>query len=164
MTHPVNWFQIQGRDGKGLQAFYKQVFGWQMDPGPDGMSMVKGEAGGMSGGIGASMSGASSVAVYVGVPNLEAQLGKIKKAGGKQAMPPMELPQGMGRIAGFTDPGGNWIGLWQAGKAMTAPTKAPAKKASAKKASAKKAARKAPPRKASKAKPAKRAAKRRGHK
>jgi hypothetical protein len=56
----------------------------------------------------------------------------------------MDLPGGMGRIAGFLDPEGNWVGLWEPGK--------PAKKAApAKKASAKKAAKKKPAKKAKKA-------------
>jgi hypothetical protein len=52
-------------------------------------------------------------------------------------MEPMDLPGGMGRIAGFNDPGGNWIGLFSPAKperktAKTAakkPAKKPAKKA-----------------------------------
>lgn len=153
MPHPVNWFQIQGRDAKeakSLQTFYGKVFGWKMTPAPDGsgMAMVSRDAGGIDGGISASMDGSRSVAVYVGVQNLEAHLAKIKSAGGQGALDPIELPKGMGRIAGFADPSGNWIGLWQ----PSAPAKAaPAKKAAPKKAPAKKAAKK-PARKAAKPK------------
>jgi predicted enzyme related to lactoylglutathione lyase len=100
------------------------------------MLMVEPEKGGIAGGVGASQSGTSSVAVYVDVPDLNAHLGKVEQAGGKIVMPPMELPEGMGSIAGFLDPAGNWIGLWQAPKKAAPARRAPAKrrpKAAAKK-------------------------------
>ena len=70
----------------------------------------------------------------------------IQKAGGKTELSKMALPAVMGFIAGFSDPAGNWIGLWQAGvapakaKAKAAPKKA---KAVPKKAKAKPAAKQA---------------------
>jgi uncharacterized protein len=157
MGHPVNWFQIQGQDAKGLQGFYKKVFAWKMQPSPDGspMAMVSREQGGIDGGIGASMDGQKNVTVYVGVSDIRGHLAKIEKAGGKTAMPPMELPQGMGFIAGFSDPAGNWVGLWQPGKAVAAAKSNGATKA--KKAAPKRKA-KAKARAAAK-KPAKKAAK-----
>jgi hypothetical protein len=69
-------------------------------------------------------------------------------------MPPMDLPQGMGRIAGFVDPAGNWIGLWAPGK--TRPVAPRATNGAAKKAATKKAKKAAPKRAAAK-KPAKKA-------
>ncbi len=141
MAHPVNWFQIGGPNGKLLQSFYKSVFGWKMQgaPGPGDMQMVEKEGDGIPGGVVTSMNGQPSVAVYVGVGDIDAQLGKIERAGGHMAMPKMELPAGMGFIAGFTDPAGNWVGLWapakkpapatkKSAKAVTAKKKAPAKK------------------------------------
>lgn len=127
MANPVSFFQIQGGDAKGLTAFYKKVFGWKMAPAKDsgGMMMVAAETGGIAGGIGASMDGNKSVSVYVSVTDLERNLAKIKAAGGQPAMDPFELPGGMGRIAGFIDPVGNWIGLWDPGQ----PTKRGAQKA-----------------------------------
>jgi predicted enzyme related to lactoylglutathione lyase len=121
MGNPVSFFQIQGGDAKGLTAFYKKVFGWKMAPARDtgGMMMVAAEAGGIAGGIGASLDGNKSVSVYVSVTDLERNLARIKAAGGQPAMDPFELPGGMGRIAGFIDPVGNWIGLWDPGDAMT---------------------------------------------
>jgi predicted enzyme related to lactoylglutathione lyase len=132
MGHAVNWFQISGRgDAKALQKFYKQAFGWKMKTAPDGrMSMVDREKGGIAGGIGPSMSGEPSVAVYIESDKLEKDLARVEKAGGHAAMQPMDLPAGMGRIAGFVDPDGNWIGLWEAGK--------PVKKGAAKKGAKKK--------------------------
>lgn len=145
MSHAVNWFSIQGPNGHALQQFYKQVFGWPMKPmpGPGETMMVEPAKGGIPGGIGTSMNHQPSVAVYVSVGDIDALFGKIQRGGGRMAMPKTELPGGMGSIAGFTDPAGNWIGLWMPGKAAApkrsaAPKKA-AKKAGGAKASAKSA-------------------------
>jgi predicted enzyme related to lactoylglutathione lyase len=156
VAHPVTWFQISGKDGAALEDFYKKIFDWKMTSSPDGsMQMVDAEEGGIPGGIGPSRDGSHSVTVYANVDDIAAQLKKIQDAGGEIAMPPMELPQGMGWIAGFTDPAGNWVGLWQPGKPPEAPPKAkkpakakpkaPAKKkAAAKKKTAAKPAKAAP--------------------
>src|SRR5258706_8242602 len=102
MSHPITFFQIVGRDGKALQKFYKKVFDWKLSAAPEGpMMMVAREKGGIAGGVGTSQSGSPSVAVYADCDNLEKHLKSVEKAGGKTAMPPMDLPGGMGRIAGF---------------------------------------------------------------
>jgi predicted enzyme related to lactoylglutathione lyase len=159
VAHPVTWFQISGRDGAALEAFYKDIFDWKMSPSPDGtMAMVAAEKGGIPGGVGASRDGNASVSVYANVDDIAAHLKKVQDAGGQVAMPPMELPEGMGWIAGFIDPAGNWVGLWQPGKpppAAKRASKRAAKKAPAK-AAKKKAAKAAPKAKAKKGKKKKR--------
>ena len=159
MSHAVNWFQIQGPNGHALQQFYKQVFGWKMkpQPGSSDMMMVAPEPGGMSGSIGTHHSHQPSVAVYISVGDIDAVFGKIQRAGGRMVMPKMDLPEGMGAIAGFTDPAGNWTGLWMPSKKPAPSTKkkpaAAKKKAAPKKAAPKKAApKKAAPKKAAGAK------------
>jgi predicted enzyme related to lactoylglutathione lyase len=149
VAHPVTWFQISGKDGAALEAFYKDIFDWKMNPSPDGsMSMVAPEKGGIPGSVGASRDGSANVTVYANVDDIAAHLKRVQDAGGQVAMPPMELPQGMGWIAGFYDPAGNWVGLWQ-------PSKPPAAAKRASKRAAKKPAAKPAPKKA--AKPAPRA-------
>jgi uncharacterized protein len=143
MPHPVSWFQIQGPDGAALAEFYRQVFKWRMSMAPDGsMMMVEADGpGGIAGGIGTSMSGGPAVSVYINAVDLESRLTMIEAAGGRMAMPPMELQGGMGSIAGFIDPAGNWIGLWEPGrlppKARPARTAAKAKQPAKAKAKAK---------------------------
>lgn len=157
MAHPVTWFQISGKDGAALEDFYKRIFDWKMTTSPDGsMQMVDAEDGGIPGGIGASRDGTHGVAVYANVDDIAAHLKKIQDAGGEIAMPPQELPQGMGWIAGFTDPAGNWVGLWQPGKPPEAAPKA-SKKTAKKKAPVK--ASKAPAKAKTKAKKPAKAAK-----
>jgi uncharacterized protein len=136
MAHPVTWFQITGTDGRKLHAFYKKVFGWRMKaaPGPGDLQIVHQEEDGISGGVGSAMDGAGGVTVYVNVADVGAHLKKVEAAGGRAAMPPMELPSGMGWIAGFIDPAGNWVGLWAPGAGARPAKKAPAKRAPAKQA------------------------------
>ncbi len=169
MGHPVTWFQIQGKDGDALAAFYKKAFAWQMsDAVGGGMQMVAPEkdasGDGIAGGIGASMDGSSGVAVYVNCQNIDAQMAKIEAAGGRRAMPNTVLDGGFGTIAGFLDPAGNWTGLWEPAAKPEAPKKKAAKKTAKKaaKKATKKTAKKATKKAAKKAtkKTAKKAAKR----
>jgi uncharacterized protein len=124
MTHAVNWFAITGPNGKTLQSFYAKLFDWKMEslPGSGDMQMVPPAKDGIAGGIGTSQNKQPSVAVYVSVGDVDAYLAKAARAGGKMAMPKTPLPNDMGSIAGFTDPAGNWIGLWEPSK--TAPAAA----------------------------------------
>ena len=161
MSHPVTWFQIQGPSGDPLKSFYQSVFGWKLNPMPDGMAMVAPDAPhGIAGGVGASRDGAAGVSVFIEVDELSDALGKVSAAGGTPAMDPMDLGE-MGRIAGFLDPANNWIGIWAPPTGMSraqyyakmnpAPAPAPKKKA----AKAKPAKAKPAKKKAAKAKPAK---------
>ena len=133
MSHPVTWFQIQGQDASVLQKFYGDAFAWKMGASPDGtMMMVQKEKGGIGGGIGPSQNGAASVTVYVECSDIDAQLAKITALGGKQMLPKTELPAGMGHIAGFADPAGNWVGLWAPARPVKAAAKQKAEKAAKK--------------------------------
>lgn len=146
MGHVVNWFAIQGPNGKALQKFYSGVFEWKLAdlPGAGDSKMVPPGPGGIAGGIGTSMNKQPSVTVYISVGDVDQYLAKVTRAGGKMVMPKMELPNDMGSIAGFTDPAGNWVGLWEPSR-KTPPKKAAAKKKTAakKKATAKKSGAKA---------------------
>jgi predicted enzyme related to lactoylglutathione lyase len=146
MAHPVTWFQIQGSNGDALSAFYKAAFNWKMSPAPGGgMMLVQGDEPGISGGVGASMNGQPSVTVYIECDDIDKHLRQIERLGGRTVMAKMELPANMGHIAGFVDPGSNWIGLWQppkqAAKAAGARARTATKRPAAKKA-AKRAAKK----------------------
>jgi len=128
MTNPVQWFSIQGPNGAALKRFYARALGWKLKAGPEGSGTLPAGDGAIPGNVGRSTTGVPSVTVYLTVKDLDAQLAKIERAGGLRAMPNVELPGGMGTIAGFIDPAGNWIGLWQKAPAP-APKRRPAKKA-----------------------------------
>src|SRR5262249_19332881 len=148
-------FHVSAKDVERSAKFYGEAFDWKLKS-DMGMVFADTGKGGISGGIATIQdgSGQGSIRIYVGTPNIDAQLARIEKAGGRPVMPKPPPPPGMGWIAGFLDPEGNFVGLWeQAEQPKPAPKRraAPKKKAAAKKPAAKKAAKK----------PAKKAAKKR---
>jgi len=112
MPNPVTHFEVVGKDGKKLQDFYGNVFGWQINAdNPMSYGMVSKVEGGIAGGIsGGAEQGGDGVTFYVAVANLEQPLQAIEKEGGRSVMGPDDVPGGP-RIAQFTDPEGHRIGL-----------------------------------------------------
>lgn len=115
MPNPVMHFEILGRDGKQTQAFYAQLFGWEVDASnPMEYGLVAAQDGkGIGGGVAGSQAD-PAVTVYVEVPDLDAALRKAEQLGGRTVSPPMDVPNGP-TIAQFADPDGNIIGLMKAG-------------------------------------------------
>ncbi len=162
MGNAVGWFSIQGKDSDELVQFYRKVFDWKMGPSPDGGKMVAPEEGGIPGGVGPSRDGKPHVSVYVAVKSVTRFLTKVTKMGGQSAMPKTKLPDNMGFIAGFIDPAGNWVGLWEPSQsgAGAAKPKATKRKATKRKAAKKRVVKKRTASKktgSQKAKPSKRA-------
>jgi uncharacterized protein len=111
MADPVVHFEVTGKDGKKLQKFYADLFGWKVDANnPMNYGMVAAEDGGIGGGVGASPDGSTNVTFYVQVDDLQKALDKAVELGGKIVNPPMDVPGGP-TLAHFTDPEGNLIGL-----------------------------------------------------
>jgi predicted enzyme related to lactoylglutathione lyase len=115
MANKIVHFEILGKDGKKIQSFYSSLFGWSIDANnPMDYGMVSPEQVGMGGGVSASQDGKPFVTVYVEVADLDATLKQVESLGGKTTMPPMDVPGGP-KLAMFSDPEGNVIGLTQAG-------------------------------------------------
>ncbi|MBO3750877.1 VOC family protein [Streptosporangiaceae bacterium NEAU-GS5] len=113
MTRPVVWFDIATTDGPALFGFYQELFGWEIENTPMGYGMITPGEGGIGGGIGTAEEGsAKGVSVYVDVDDAQAYLDRAETLGGKTVVPPYEVP-GVGKLAEFTDPQGNRIGVWQ---------------------------------------------------
>jgi predicted enzyme related to lactoylglutathione lyase len=93
-AHPVVHFEILGKNQQLLEAFYRDVFHWQIDPIMEGYSLVKPGGGGIDGGIGAMGEGREHVTFYVAVNNVEAALALIESKGGKTAFGPHPIPDG----------------------------------------------------------------------
>ncbi len=111
MANPVNHFEVLGKDGAALQKFYSDLFDWTIDAeNPMNYGIVAPSEGGIGGGVAASLDGTSMVTFYVQVDDLQATLDKVESLGGKTVMPPMDVPGGP-KIAQFTDPEGNQIGI-----------------------------------------------------
>jgi len=111
MGNPVVHFEVLGKDGKRLQQFFGDLFGWRIDANnPMNYGMVEATDGGIAGGIGPTPEGQGHVTFYVQVDDPAAYLAKAEKLGGKKLMDPMEVPGGP-TIAMFSDPEGHVVGL-----------------------------------------------------
>lgn len=110
MSNPVVHFEIVGKDGKQLQEYYANLFGWKINAdNPMAYGLVEAGQGGIGGGI-SSTDGPSGVCIYVAVPDLQAALDKAVALGGRVVHPIEHVP-GMVTFAQIEDPQGNVIGL-----------------------------------------------------
>lgn len=116
MAQPVVHWEIAAKDAKKAQEFYSKLFDWTVDannPMNYGMVRSGGGQGGIDGGIFAPPNGAPPyVTFYVQVDNLQSSLAKAESLGGKTVMPPTPIPN-VGSVAMFSDPDGNFIGLFK---------------------------------------------------
>jgi len=103
--------EVTGKDGAGLQKFYKDVFGWSLDTNnPGGYGMYR-QDGGLTGGIGATTDGsAGHVTFYVHTDDPQAVLDKVASGGGQVIMPLTEVAPET-TIALFADPEGHVVGI-----------------------------------------------------
>jgi len=117
MGQPVAFFEVVSSEPERAQKFYAELFGWQVvpDQAMGGYALVDTGAGegAIGGGIGASTGpGDAGVKIYMKVDDLDAFLARAEQLGGTRMLPPTDLPGDFGRIAVFTDPDGNPVGLW----------------------------------------------------
>jgi uncharacterized protein len=111
MDHPVVHFEVSGKDAAKLQKFYADLFGWPVDANnPMNYGVVPKAEGGIGGGISPTPDGNTHVTFYVAAPDLQATLDKAEKLGGKTVNPPMDVPGGP-KLAHFSDPAGNFVGI-----------------------------------------------------
>lgn len=112
MGSPVVHFDIIGPQAEALQAFYRDLFGWELNVLPDmGYALVDTMGGsGIRGGIGASRGDAGHVTFYVASDDLQATLNKAEALGGRITEPVVTL-SGMVTLAMFADPEGHEVGV-----------------------------------------------------
>lgn len=124
MGAPVVHFEVIGRDGKALNAFYSGLFDWKIDSdNAMGYGMVprEGNTAPDGAGIGGGIMGAAPgmedypghVTFYVQVPDVEAALAKAESLGGTRRMGPEQVPDGP-VLGQFVDPEGHLIGVVEA--------------------------------------------------
>ena len=112
----ISYLRIPAPDPSSLAAFYADVFGWTVDRDravpnfSDGSGHVIGHF--VSD---ADVAGAAGVRPYVYVDDIDETLHFVVVNGGRVATAP--YPEGNLRVATFSDPAGNEIGIWtQAGE------------------------------------------------
>ena len=120
----IGHFEIPARDVEGVARFYREAFGWRVEPvdWPGGAYCkirpgAKGEV--ASAGIGGGLTtpeilGADRplLVIHVAGGLLAAWLERLVAAGGSVASSPAPVG-GFGVYARFRDPEGNLFGLWQ---------------------------------------------------
>ena len=120
MGYPVVHFEITGRDGPALHAFYASLFEWDIDANnPMNYGIVAREGNlspegvGIGGGIAQGPEGyGGHVTFYVQVPDVEATLAQAEEQGATRMMGPEQVAEGL-VIGLFTDPEGHVVGVLQ---------------------------------------------------
>jgi predicted enzyme related to lactoylglutathione lyase len=111
MANKVVHFEVMGRDGKTLQRFYGDVFGWEFNTdNPGGYGIVQPQEGSIGGGVGSTSDGSPGMATfYVETGDVARHLKQVEAAGGSVVFPETEV--GGVTIGLFTDPEGHVVGL-----------------------------------------------------
>ncbi|HEX6447515.1 MAG TPA: VOC family protein [Streptosporangiales bacterium] len=123
MSGSVVHFELPADDLERAQAFYRDAFGWSMNPmpemqytmvstGPVGEDMMPSERGMINGGMAERGGPITAPVVTISVDDIEAALRKVEELGGKAVQGKMPVGD-MGFAAYFADTEGNTVGLWQ---------------------------------------------------
>lgn len=119
MPNRVVHFEIMGRPGPELAAFYKALFDWPVDVGDPVRtyaqhSHVPASDGGIGGGIGATEESTNFITVYVEVDDLDETCDSARDLGAEVVLAPTTIPEIDDlRIARIRDPHGNLVGIVQ---------------------------------------------------
>lgn len=114
MANKVGWFEVMGRDGKALQKFYGDLFGWSFNTdNPMGYGIVDVKDGAVGGGIGSTQDGSQGAATfYVETDDVGRHLKQAEAAGGSIVFPETKIMEGV-TIGLFADPEGHVVGLME---------------------------------------------------
>ncbi len=111
-TNTVGWFEIGTADVDAAKAFYGPLFGWSFTPDGAYTLITAPGAEGPSGGIFGTGGHAPPYAVFVvRVADVAATAERAAELGGKIAVPPMTMDDGM-VVAYLTDPDGSMFALF----------------------------------------------------
>jgi predicted enzyme related to lactoylglutathione lyase len=110
--HAPAWFDISTPDAPRARRFYQEMFGWPVNVLDETYALVGDDSGQPTGGIGQAGpdSPYTGIVVYFEVDNVDTALARVGQLGGSRRLDPVSLP-GRGRMAVFTDPDGNPVGL-----------------------------------------------------
>jgi predicted enzyme related to lactoylglutathione lyase len=96
MSHPVVRWQIISPNPDATTAFYRELFGWQVDTNNAlGYREVKTGDGGIDGGVWPGPAGERPFAqLFVAVEDVDGHVARATKLGAKVLVPPSVLPDG----------------------------------------------------------------------
>jgi predicted enzyme related to lactoylglutathione lyase len=129
MGRPV-WYELMTTDAAAAETFYKNVVGWTSAPSeaaPHPYTVFKRAGQVQVAGLMKTPEGMNmppSWAMYVGVPKLEEAVAHIKRLGGSELSPVIEVPT-VGRLQMMKDPQGAAFYIIQAASTEERPESAP---------------------------------------
>lgn len=115
MNHILCHFEIPADDVEALADFYRQLFGWSIEPlgeHPGYLAIRTGPEPAVGGGMMARQHPQHQPTNYILVEDVETYLAKAVTLGAVALMPRTEIP-GIGTFALIADPSGNCLGLFQ---------------------------------------------------
>jgi predicted enzyme related to lactoylglutathione lyase len=124
------WYELMTTDTKAAEAFYRKVVGWTAAPfagSPQPYTMFNRSQEVPVAGLmerPAGMNAPPFWAMYVGVPKLEEAAANIKRLGGKELSPVIDVPT-VGRMQMVTDPQGAAFYIYEPSSAEQRPEGAP---------------------------------------
>lgn len=115
------WVELSGTpDIEASEAFYRELFGWEMPELPNSAELGGYRRAKLNGrdvaGVSPKMEDDQPTvwATYVSVEDAAATMAKVGEAGGQTIVEPMDV-MGLGTMAVFADPTGAVCGCWQPG-------------------------------------------------
>jgi uncharacterized protein len=128
MAGQVVHFEIPADDLQRAQSFYREAFGWRLEPVPEmSYTMVTtaalddqgmpAEPGAINGGMTLREDPITSPVVVVSVDDIDGALEQVQALGGKVKRTRTQVGD-MGFSAYFEDPEGNVVGLWETARPM----------------------------------------------
>ena len=104
----VDWFEVLGADAERSQAFYAELFGWEVPGGAYGLITA-----GIGGGIGGGGEDRWAT-VYASVGDVETTLARAESLGGTRVYGPNPVDDHT-ESGAFRDPAGNLLGVYRHG-------------------------------------------------
>jgi predicted enzyme related to lactoylglutathione lyase len=116
---PFVWYELMTTDEEGAKSFYGKVVGWGIQDweGPMKYAMFTAEGGTVAGVMALpeearKMGAPTHWTGYVGVEDVDAATRKVKEQGGKEDVPPSDIPE-VGRFCVVADPQGASFALFK---------------------------------------------------
>ncbi|WP_035839562.1 VOC family protein [Kitasatospora azatica] len=109
--HLPAWFDISTPDAPRARRFYQELFDWSVNSLDATYALVADGDGRPSGGIGQAGpdSPYTGLVAYFPVDDVDTALARAEQLGATRVLAPIDTP--VSRIAVFTDPDGNHVGL-----------------------------------------------------
>jgi predicted enzyme related to lactoylglutathione lyase len=123
MAGEVVHFEVPADDLERAQSFYRDAFGWQLDPMPEMSYTIvtttkvddqgrPTEPGAINGGMMTRQRPFTGPVIVISVDDVDGALERVRELGGEMLQPRTAVGD-MGFSAYFADPEGNVVGLWE---------------------------------------------------